>query len=203
MVPLFPETTERWLAVIAGVLISVAQFILLRDVWRRKMSPAMLSWIGWALLMGTSLVSQIIAKGWAWSLVGLSISTFGCVCIFSLSWIRKSYLIGKMDWWFLILGIICFAIYLASKDPWMTTGFALLADVIIGIPTIHKAYLYPLTQKTIGWTIALGSWSITLLICIGHNWLYDLFPIYLFLYNGIMFMLTHRSRIAVPLAVNE
>lgn len=196
MAPLFTEPTERYVGFLAGTLIVFAQVVLLRDVYRRKMHPSLLSWLGWALLMGTSLVAQIWGSGWQWSLVGLFLSTLGCLAIFTLAAYMNHFMVRKSDWIFLSLGLICLVIYLLSKDPWLTTGFAILADFTAGFPTIQQGYARPHTQKSLAWLLALISWSFALLICIGHEWLYALFPIYLFLYNGTMLYLTRIRQVA-------
>lgn len=187
-----PLLAEKILSVAAGLLIFTAQVILLNDVIKNKISPGLLSWIGWSLLMGTSLISQILDAGWQWSLMGLLISTLGCLAIFFTAWKLNNYLFKKSDWTFLFLGLVCLIIYLKSKDPWLTTGFAILADFIVGIPTLLHALNQPKTQKTNAWLLGLISWAITLIICFGNSWLYALFPIYLFLYNIAMVILTHR-----------
>lgn len=192
---MIPPVAEQIISFFAGSLIVFAQLTLIRDVFRKKISPSLLSWFGWALLMGTGLLSQIIEKGWEWNLIGLSISTLGCLFIFLSAWILNNYLIKKSDWSFLVLGLVCLFIYITSKDPWLTTGFAILADFIVGIPTLVHAYKNPVTQRTFAWTIGFFSWILTIFICIGHEWIYALFPIYLLLYNGAMMLLTRRSRI--------
>lgn len=190
MTQLFPTGAEQFISYIAGSLIITAQGILLRDVYKGKMKPSLLSWLGWALLMGTSLVSQIAGAGWQWSLIGLLFSTMGCFAIFFLSLLMNNYQIRRSDWMFLSMGLLCLVIYLVSKDPWITTVFAILADFVAGLPTIQSGYARPETQKTAAWYFGFFSWSISLLLCFGHEILYALFPVYLFLYNGTMVYLT-------------
>src|SRR5260221_14312998 len=72
---------ERSLGVLAGIVIGSAQLIYLVNTLRGKVKPSVLSWLGWAFLMGTSLVSQIIGKGWQWSLTGILCSTAGSLAI--------------------------------------------------------------------------------------------------------------------------
>lgn len=191
--PLFSEGIEKILSTTAGLLIFSAQVVVLRDIYKRKISPGILSWLGWALLMGTSFIAQTTSKGWQWSLMGLLISTMGCFIISFSAWALSNFLIKRSDWNFLVLGLLCMVIYLVSKDPWLTTAFAILADFIVGIPTLRHAYEKPATQKTRGWTLGFISWSVSLIICIGHSPLYAMFPIYLFLYNAAMLRLTHRK----------
>jgi len=180
-------------SLIAAIFIVTAQFILWRDVYKRKISPGILSWFGWFLLMGVSLVAQILVDGWKWSLTGLAMSAFGCMVIFTTAFTMKNYLLKNSDWIFLFLGMMCLILYLISKDAWITTGFAILADFVVGIPTLLHAYRNPISQKSKAWMLAFISWSFTLILCIGQPFLYALFPIYLFLYNIVMLVLTNRK----------
>lgn len=194
MQPLFSGYIESTIGVIAGAIITGAQLILIRDVWKRKIDPSLLTWLGWGLIMGTGLMAQIIEDGWQSSLTGLALSTAGCLCIFTIALLRKTYLYQASDIKYLMLGLLCLVIYITSKNAVVTTLFAILADFIAGIPTLVAGYKRPSSQKTIAWTLGAVSWSLTLLICIGHPWLYAWFPIYLFLYNLTLYIFTHRLK---------
>ncbi|HXO75069.1 MAG TPA: hypothetical protein VN824_07550, partial [Puia sp.] len=74
---------ERGVGVVAGMVIFSAQVIYLVNTLKGKIRPSVLSWLGWALLMGTSLVSQIVGKGWQWSLTSILCSTIGSLAITS------------------------------------------------------------------------------------------------------------------------
>lgn len=179
---------------VAGGFIAAAQIMLVVDVFRKRFTPSLLSWLGWGILMGTGLISQVLEQGWEWSQTGLLFSTIGCMVIFSTAWANKNYLMVRADWKYLWLGLICLVIYFISQDAWITTIFAILADFIVGIPTLLHAYRNPISQKSKAWMLGFISWTFSLLLCIGHSWLYALFPIYLFLYNGAMVVLTAKKR---------
>jgi hypothetical protein len=72
---------EKILGVLAAVVISCAQLIYLVHTIRRKVRPSVLSWVGWSFLMGTSVVSQVVAKGWQWSMTSVLSSAVGCLTI--------------------------------------------------------------------------------------------------------------------------
>ena len=149
-----------------------------------------MSWFGWALLMGTLCISQYISIGWDWSLMSIITCTLGCFAIGTASLIKKNYILASRDWCFLFLGIFCIIIYLISNDPWLTTIYATLADLIIGLPTIIKAYKDPINEKSSAWLISLGSWSLTLAISFHHDPVYAIFPVYVWLYcASIVFLL--------------
>jgi hypothetical protein len=181
---------EKYLGVLAGLVIGSAQLIYLLNGLKRKVTPSVLSWFGWACLMGTSLVAQVMGKGWQWSMTGILCSTVGCVVIAGVAWFSGNYSFRKVDLSFLVVGLICIAIYLLSSDPWITTIFAIIADAVLGIPTIRKGFLEPETERSAAWILGVVSSTLALIICIHHDWIYVLFPAYLFLFNGTMAVLT-------------
>jgi hypothetical protein len=184
---------EKYLGVLAGIVISTAQLIYLLNCLKKKVTPSVLSWFGWACLMGTSLVAQVIGKGWQWSMTGILCSTVGCLTIAAVAFFSGNYSFKKVDLSFLALGSACVAIYLASDNPWITTVFAIIADAALGVPTIHKAYRQPASERSAAWTLGVISSSLALIICFHHDWIYVLFPGYLFLFNGLMAVLTRKN----------
>ena len=181
---------EKYLGVLAGLVIGSAQLIYLLNGIKRKVTPSVLSWFGWACLMGTSLVAQVIGKGWQWSMTGILCSTVGCIVIAGAAWFSGNYSFRKVDLSFLVVGLLCIAVYLLSSDPWVTTIFAIIADAVLGIPTIRKGFLQPETERSAAWILGVVSSTLALIICIHHDWIYVLFPAYLFLFNGTMSVLT-------------
>ena len=86
------------------------------------------------------MVSQWIEKGFNWSMASLLMSTFGCLFIFLFAWIKKQYSYKSSDWIYFLIGMICLTIYLFSKDALVTTIVAVIADFVLGIPMLIKAY---------------------------------------------------------------
>lgn len=182
--------SEEILGVLAGVVIGSAQLIYLTNTVQRKIKPSVLSWLGWAFLMGTSLVSQIATKGWQWSMTSIGCSTFGCLAIAAVAFFSGHFSLLRKDWSFLVLGCLCLCIYMLSNNPWATTLFAIGADALLGIPTIVKAVRDPASERSPAWVLGVISSTLALIICIGHDLIYALFPAYLLLFNGSMAWLT-------------
>lgn len=175
------------LTLFTGALIIIAQVNYIYGVCTRKNKPAVLSWIGWALLMGVSLFSQVISKGWSLNLIGLSLSTSGCLLIAILAFFLQNFEYKKADLKYLYLGIICVLIYLLAKNVWLTTSLAIVADLILAIPTIKNAWLNPEKEKSIAWPLALASWICSMVFLLfDFSWIYALWPIYLIAFNVIM-----------------
>jgi hypothetical protein len=183
-------TFEKISGVLSAAIISTAQLIYLVNTIRRKIRPSVLSWIGWSFLMGTSVVSQVAATGWQWSMTSVLSSALGCLIIGLAALLSGNYSLARGDWRFLGLGALCVGLYLLSGNAWMTTGFAIGADALLGIPTILKAVKEPELERSPAWLMGTCSASLALISCIGHSWLYVLFPAYLFCFNGLMAWLT-------------
>lgn len=181
---------EKILGVLAAVIISTAQVIYLGNTIRRKIRPSVLSWVGWSFLMGTSVLSQVLAKGWQWSMTSVLSSAVGCLTIGLVALFSGNYSLLRGDWKYLGLGALCVGIYLLSGNAWITTVFAISADALLGIPTILKAVREPALERSPAWVLGVASSTLALVICVGHSWIYVLFPAYLFFFNGLMAWLT-------------
>ena len=176
---------------IAGLFIAFAQVRYIIDTFKRKVKPSLLSWLGWAMLMGTSLISVCISEGWNQSLTGLLISTLGCLTVAILSFVIKNYSLQKVDWNFLLAGGCCMILYLSTNNPWATTLFAIAADFALAIPTFIKASKNAGSEKSTSWIFGFISWAITLLISLQQDIIYILWPLYLFGFNATMLYLSY------------
>jgi hypothetical protein len=184
------QAMEKILGLLAGIIIGSAQVIYLVNTVMKKVRPSVLSWTGWAFLMGTSVVSQVVSKGWQWSMTGVLCSTVGCFAIGMTALATRNYSFERKDWQYVVWSALCVAVYLLSGDPWMTTIFAIGADGILAIPTVVKAWRDPLSERSLAWVLGVVSSTLALIICVGHDWIYVLFPAYLFVFNGAMAFLT-------------
>lgn len=180
---------------IAGLFLASAQSIYIIQVIKKQITPSLLTWMGWSILVSVALISQIVEYGWNWTLIGHVFSAFGCTFIFISAFVSKNFVIRSKDWRYLYLGLACVILYIVFSDPWSTTIFAILADTLLGMPTIIKAFHNPKTEKSIGWNIALGCWTLTLITCQGNHLIFILFPAYCFLFNAVMTYLTREKRI--------
>ncbi len=186
---------EYWINSVAGGFLVLAQGIYILQVIKKQITPSLFTWLGWFILVGVSLWSQWITFGWQWILVGHLFSALGCFGIFVSALLTRNFQVRKQDYTYLIVGMGCVLLYVLFKDPWITTIFAIAADLILGIPTILKGIHAPRTEKTIGWNIALGCWSLTLATSVDKNAIYVLFPLYCLLFNLTMTWLTTNRRI--------
>lgn len=192
---MIPEKYESIVAIIAGLFLAAAQTIYITQVIKKRITPSLLTWLGWSILVGVSLYAQLMEYGWNWALIGHLTSFLGCSAIFVASLLSGHYSIVKKDWIFLYSGFACIVLYAVFTDPWSTTIFSVTADAVLGMPTILKAVKNPKTEKTIGWNIALGCWTLTVLTCWNKSALFFIFPVYCFIFNVTMSYLTTNRRV--------
>lgn len=186
--------SESLIAGVAAVTMLFSQMLYIKDVFYKKITPSILSWFGWAFLMGVSMLSQIIEGGLQYNQLGILASVAGCSMIGAVGLMRKNYSINKIDWYILLAGLFCLVLYLFSKNPWSTTIYAIIADFIIAIPTLNKVIRNPQSEKTNGWYLSLITWGLTLLISFNGDTLYALFPVYLFSFSVSMCVLMNLPK---------
>ena len=141
---------EKIVGFAAALIVITGQVIYILNCLQRKITPSVLTWFGWAVLMCITLISQIIHGGWQWSMTAIAFSTVGCLVVTS--------------------------------------------DALLGAPTIVKAWREPAQERSVSWVLSMTSAVLALLICIGHEIIYFLFPAYLLLYNGTMVQMTWMRR---------
>jgi len=187
------KTVEVIIGIITICLMVAKQGIYIIDVINKKIVPSLLTWFGWALLMGVSLVAQIIEGGLAYSQFGMITATLGCLAISIIALRLNHYSLKKVDWFILGAGLLCLVLYLVSKNAWLTTIYSVLADLIIAIPMLIKVVKDPESEKTNAWYISFVTWALTLVICFNHDALYAIFPIYLFTFCVLIILLMNRK----------
>jgi len=191
------ETVEAIIGIITICLMVATQGVYIIDVIKKKIVPSLLTWFGWALLMGVSLAAQIIESGLTYSQFGMITATLGCLAISVIALLLNNYSLKKVDWFILGAGLLCLVLYLISKNAWLTTIYSILADLIIAIPMLTKVVKDPESEKTNAWYISFVTWALTLVICFNHDILYAIFPIYLFTFCVMIIVLMNRKSKAV------
>lgn len=177
----------------AYALIMFAQYRMIRRVIQGRLKAVVLSWFGWSMLMGISVVAQLQAGEWAWdwNVFGVALSATGCVLIGIAGLWSGNYSRGKGDVLCLLAGLACMGVFLLTSDPWITTVLAIIADLLVAIPMLERAFKDPAGHRTDAWPIVLIAWSLTAGSILFHfSWLHLLWPLYLIGFSGLMSYLT-------------
>jgi hypothetical protein len=143
-----PHTTLITIVKItAYALIMFAQYRMIRRVILGRLKAVVLSWFGWSMLMGISVVGPTAGRGnghGTGTCSGVALSATGCVLIgIAGVWSGNSFEGEKA---------MCFAywrawpamgVFLLTSDPWITTVLAIIADLLVAIPMLERAFKDP------------------------------------------------------------
>jgi hypothetical protein len=72
-------------------------------------------------------------------------------------------------------------------------GFALLADLLAGVPTLIKCYTHPQSESWVAYAISTAGFTLGILTIQEFNFQNAAFVTYLFLINGLMAILAVRK----------
>lgn len=172
-------------------------------ILKGNIKPRPLSWLGWSMLLGVGISSQIIENGFNSSmLIAISACLF-CFFVFMISLFKKALMNKEYDYICFVLGIICMVIYLISKDALITTVFAVCADLFVGIPTIINVYKNPRSEHLLAWGIGTFSIFLSFIIVLGEDgFLIKFYPSYLLFFNFLIFSLCFK-RYITPYVGND
>ena len=184
-----PATLSWLIKIAAYVLVIIAQYRMIRRVFSGRMKAVVLSWLGWSMLMGISVVAQIQAKDWTWNwnLLSVLLSATGCMLIGITGLWTGNYSRGKGDVLCLVAGLACMVVFLLTSNPWITNVLAIIADLLVAIPMLERAYKDPVGHRTDAWLIVFSAWTMTSIsILFNFSWLHMLWPLYLIGFAGLM-----------------
>lgn len=168
----------------------------IRDIFKGKTRPHLVSWFFWGLapLIGSFL--QLKAG------VGLSVVPVLMAGICGLLGFTAGIIARNGYWKISKLDIICGIFSLLSLALWVTTRntdisiiFAILTDGFAYIPTLIKSWKAPETESASGYLPGIVNNTIGLLII--KNWVFSIysFPVYFVVINLITVFFIHRKKI--------
>ena len=92
-----------------------------------------------------------------------------------------------------VLAIVAIVLWQLTNNPLLAIVFALIADILAGIPTIVKTYRDPKSELPLGWfMVAFGA-----LLSLISNTIFDLpnllFPVWILIVNTLIGFLALRK----------
>ena len=131
---------------IISVIIGLVSFVpYLRDIFLKKTTPHMYSWLVWSILQTIGVVAMIVGHA-GFGAVGLAAGGAVSISVFLLSFKYGTKNITKFDTVCLIGAFVTTVIYLLQKDPLVAVILITVIDFIGFWPTYRKGYEEPRSE---------------------------------------------------------
>ena len=176
--------------IIGAIIAFLGSVSYVVDTLKGKVKPNRVSWGLWTTSSFIAFAAEVKQGVGIQSLMTFMVG-FSPLLVFLASFINKKayWQLGKFD-------LICGGFSILGLILWQLTGignlaivFSIFADLSAGIPTLVKAYKYPETENY--WEYATAAINAVLTMFTFTCWTlkYYGFPLYIFLYDFIGFML--------------
>jgi hypothetical protein len=136
---------ENFFVSISVVLMLGSMYPYIRDIYKKTTKPDLVSWAGWALLSGIATAAQF-AEGASYSVVVPLLSTLGNLTILVLGFRIGHSKFTHLDTLCFGLGLGTIFLWMITSDPVLALYMAALADFVVSVPTIVKAYKKPKSE---------------------------------------------------------
>lgn len=187
----------HWLVIVSAGLSLTGSFAYIRDMFRGKSKPNLVTWGLWAFapLVATGAALSADADGWA--TVRIFMSGFGPLLVFIFAFIaRQSYWkLSKFDYACGVFSVIALVVWVGANSPLIAILLLAVADLLATLPTIIKAWKYPETETLYTYFVGLFTASIVIPAIPIWNIENSAFQIYLLLANTSLLLVVARNRI--------
>ncbi len=185
----------HWLVLISVGLSLTGTFVYIRDMFRGKSKPNLVTWGLWAFVPLVATGAALFADADGWATVRIFISGFGPLLVFIFAFIvRKNYWkLSRFDYVCGVISIIAILVWLVANSPLIAILLLAVADLFATLPTIIKAWKYPETETLYTYFIGLFTASIIIPAIPVWNIENSAVQIYLLLANTALFITVSRK----------
>lgn len=191
----FGISLAHWLVVLSAALSLSGAFAYIRDMFRGKSKPNIVTWGLWAFTPLIASVAALSANADGWATVRIFMSGFGPLLVFLFAFIiRQSYWkLSKLDYACGALSVIALFVWLGADSPLLAILLLAGGDLLATFPTIIKAWKHPETETL--YTYFVGLFTATIVIPAIPVWNIEnsAFQIYLLVANTSLFLIVLRG----------
>ena len=188
----------EYFAVIGSVIASTGGIYYAYLTFKGQVKPNKVTWLFWSVFPVIAFAAQL-SQGvglvaWATFVAGAPpvLVLIGSLFNKNAYWQTRS-----IDYWFAVAGFLSVIVWQVTNIPNIAFTFALLADLLVALPTITKTYQFPETEN---WrAYGVSAFGFLLAVLAVQEWTYEnyAFVVYLFLLNLSIAVLAGRRRGAV------
>lgn len=192
---LFGISLAHWLVVISAVLGLSGSFAYIRDMFRGKSKPNLVTWGLWGFAPLIATAAALYASADIWATVRIFMAGFGPLLVFICAFfVPQSYWkLSFFDYSCGIFSLIALGVWLGADSPLLAILLAATADLFATLPTLIKAWKYPETETLYTYFIGLFTAIIVIPAIPVWNIENSAFQIYLLIANILLFSIVLRG----------
>jgi hypothetical protein len=180
-------------AIIGAIIGSLGGFYYVYETLLGKAQPNRITWLLWGIFPLVIFVAQraqgVERVSWASFVAGLTPLLIVAASFFNRAAYWKS---EPRDYYLMAAALLGLILWAITDKPNLALLFALLADVLAGIPTLIKAYRHPQSESWIAYALSAFGFGISFLSVHIYNFENAAFVAYLFILNLALALLASR-----------
>jgi hypothetical protein len=183
----------EYFAVVGAIVASVGGFYYLYETIVGRAKPNRVTWFLWGLFPMIIFVAQRAqgVEGLSWASFTAGLTPF---LVFLASFVNKNayWKTEPRDYYLMAAAIAGIILWAFTDNANLAILFALLADLLAGLPTLLKAYRHPQTESWIAYAISALGFGVGLLAIPTFKFEQYAFISYLFLLNFLLAVFASR-----------
>jgi hypothetical protein len=191
---------KLFFGIISVILEIICFFTYVKDIFARKTSPHMYTWLLWTILQSVGIAAMF--KGGAYlGVLGLTVGSLFCFFIFILSFKYGTKNITRFDTFCLFGAIIIILVWLLQHNALLSVILVTVVDVIAFLPTYRKGYAEPKSETVSTFLLSAASQAFSLLALASYSLTTTLYLSDLVITNGAfaLILIFRRRMIKMPL----
>jgi hypothetical protein len=180
-------------AIIAVGSLTIGFYPYFRDIFKRKTTPHLYTWLIWAFTQATATAASWYGGG-KFNALTFAISTVLVIAVFCLSFKYGTKNITKGDTVLLILALLAIVVWWQMGSPLIAVIMVTVIDAIGYIPTFRKSYVEPWSETLSFWAIMVLANIFTIAASAQYNFLTVTYAAMLLIANGTVWVICFFRR---------
>lgn len=185
----------EYCAIIGAIIGSLGGFYYFYETIVGTAQPNRITWLLWGIFPLVIFAAQraqgVESLSWTSFVAGFMPFLIVAASFFN----KKAYWKSEpRDYYLMAAAIVGIILWAMTGDPNLALVFALVADILAGIPTLIKSYTHPHSESWIAYAISAFGFGISLLSVQTYNFESTAFVAYIFFLNGACAVLASRRR---------
>jgi hypothetical protein len=183
----------EYFAFVGAAVASLGGLYYLYETITGKTKPNRITWLLWGLFPMIIFVAQKAqgVEGLSWVSFAAGLTPFLVLLASFLN--KKAYWKTEpKDYYLMAAAVFGILLWLITDNANLAILFALVADLMAGLPTVIKSYHHPETESWVAYAISAVGFGLGILAIQTFSFENFAFVCYLFIINGLLAILSSR-----------